>query len=202
MEVIKIKDYDSYYNPKDGMYYVDKSFPHKKSRKDHHKKEKCCGGNNNEINININTANDQDNNTGNVRPSAFAATANREQPLTNVAGKVNIFGREEFDLNNEYDPATSTFIPRQSGIYSITAGVEFEPNDINTSYRGVIIIRVNGVNTLVDGDNMIGSSTVDVSGLIELQAGDRVEVFALMTIPGVAGASTGSRFQGSRVSGK
>ncbi|MFK7682039.1 hypothetical protein ACI3ER_28855 [Bacillus sp. Wb] len=37
MEVIIIKDYRSYYNAKDGMYYVDKSYPCKKKLHDH-----CC----------------------------------------------------------------------------------------------------------------------------------------------------------------
>jgi hypothetical protein len=198
--MIKIKQYEAHYNHKDGMYYVDKSYPQKKNKKDYHKKEKCCSGNNNEINININSDRGNGDNQGNVRQSAFAATANREQALTNVAGKVNTFGLEAFDLNNEYDPATSTFIPRQSGIYSITAGVNLDPTDLNASYIGAIIIRINGGNTLADRENMIRSGTVDVSGLVQLQAGDRVEVFALMTTPGVVTTTTDTRFQASRVS--
>ena len=45
-----------------------------------------------------------------------------------------------------------------------------------------------------------GSGTVDVSGLVQLQAGDRVEVFALMTTPGVVTTTTDTRFQAARVS--
>ena len=37
------------------MYYVDKSYPQKRNKKDYHKKDKCCGGINNEININVNS---------------------------------------------------------------------------------------------------------------------------------------------------
>jgi hypothetical protein len=198
--MIKIKQYEAHYNHKDGMYYVDKSYPQKRNKKDYHKKEKCCGGNNNEINININSDRGNGDNQENARRSAFAAISNRAQELTNVAGKVNTFGLEAFDLNNEYDPATSTFIPRQSGIYSITAGVNLAATNVNASYIGVIIIRVNGQNTLVDEEDIIGSGTVDVSGLVQLQAGDRVEVFALMNTPGGVIPTNNTRFQAARVS--
>ncbi|MBK0295972.1 MULTISPECIES: hypothetical protein [Priestia] len=46
MEVIIIKDYRSYYNAKDGMYYVDKSYPCKKKSHEHcsgHKSDKEKG---------------------------------------------------------------------------------------------------------------------------------------------------------------
>ncbi len=131
--------------------------------------------------------------------SGFAAIANEAQRITNIPTKVTIYGQEEFDINNEYNPATSTFIPQQSGLYSTAASLIFTPDNPNTPYIAGIIVRVNGVNKLYDQGNTTGLSTLDVSGILQLQAGDRVEVFAAMTTPGVLCPISTSRFQSVRI---
>lgn len=89
-----------------------------------------------------------------------------------------LYPNEIFDLNNEYDPVTSTFTPKQDGVYLIIASVNFFP-DIETNYRVLILIRVNGVPVASDNDFFgeipIGDIT-SVSAILPLKAGDTVNV--------------------------
>lgn len=161
----------------------------------------CGNFNENKIHINIEGVGRDDNgNKGNVTPSAFSAIGITNQNLTNAAEKVNIYGEELFDLNNEYNKDVSAFIPKENGIYSIIASVGIEPINLNTAYDAAVIIRVNGRNTVLDEEDAIGITTVDVSGILQLRANDVVEVFALATIPAQAKNFTNSSyFQGARL---
>ncbi|MFF2482483.1 hypothetical protein [Paenibacillus sp. NPDC058071] len=60
-----------------------------------------------------------------ARKSAFAAVSGANQTLTDgVFAKVQ-YQVQQLDLNNEYNSATSTFRPKQSGVYSLVASVSF-----------------------------------------------------------------------------
>ncbi|WP_337099778.1 C1q-like domain-containing protein [Paenibacillus sp. YIM B09110] len=112
-----------------------------------------------------------------------------------------LYGLEQFDLNNEYDPATSTFIPRRSGVYSFTATVTFDSN-VSGAVSVGLAIRANNSPIITDRETFsFGDGSIDASGLVRLRAGDRVQVF--FTISGVAGgnieAGVGTRFEGARI---
>jgi hypothetical protein len=136
--------------------------------------------------------------------SAFRAIANVVQPVPGAGGNPFpqvLYGLEQFDLNNEYDPSTSTFIPKRSGVYSITASVRFDSNASGAVDVG-LAIRANDAPILTDRETFpFGDGSIDAGGLARLRAGDRVQVF--FTISGVAGgnieAGVGTRFEGARI---
>ncbi len=63
-----------------------------------------------------------------------------------------LFQNEQFDLANEYNPATSIFTPKTKGVYSIIGTIGFFPNDPTLNYRARVEIRVNG-NAAIAIDN-------------------------------------------------
>ncbi|WP_339315872.1 hypothetical protein [Paenibacillus sp. FSL R10-2734] len=96
-----------------------------------------------------------------------------------------------FDLGNEFDPVTSTFIPKVSGVYSINAQVNFTRSPEFFSVISTVYVRIaiNGILGDIDDDTRVnlgnpnqGSSTgqtSQVSEILQLNAGDTVEVFLL-----------------------
>ncbi|MBD2869964.1 ABC transporter permease [Paenibacillus arenilitoris] len=134
--------------------------------------------------------------------SAFRAIAGTEQNvMQDLFTKVR-FQVEEFDLNNEYNASTSTFRPRQSGIYSLLASVSTETITM-TPYTLDLEIRVNGVPRISDLENFLPRpGIIDASGIVQLRARDRVEVFLRSTFENVIVQSgLATRFEGNRVSG-
>ena len=66
-----------------------------------------------------------DNKDSLVRASAFRARNTVNQPVpANTFVKV-LFQNEQFDLANEYNPATSIFIPKTKGVYSVIERLVF-----------------------------------------------------------------------------
>ena len=66
-----------------------------------------------------------DNKDNLVRASAFRARNTVDQTVpANTFVKV-LFQDEQFDLANEYNPATSIFIPKTRGVYSIIGTIGF-----------------------------------------------------------------------------
>lgn len=134
--------------------------------------------------------------------SAFKAVNLSDQTIPVDIDTKILYPNEQLDLANEYNPATSTFIPNNSGVYSIIASIEFQPFDSTNAYRIGISIRVNGVDIAIN--NVFSSageqiSIAAVSTNVPLQAGDRVEVFAVFSTAGVVdGDSRTTRFEGSR----
>ena len=81
---------------------------------------------------------------GKIRKSAFRAVSGIDQEITDgVFSKVQ-YQVEELDLKNEYNSSTSTFTPKQRGIYSLLASVSFTTITL-TPVRMDLEIRVNGV---------------------------------------------------------
>ncbi|TYS67647.1 hypothetical protein FZC76_13815 [Sutcliffiella horikoshii] len=117
---------------------------------------------------------------------AFRALKTDVQPLeANVSRKIT-FEKEQFDIGNIYNSTNSTFVPRESGVYYVAASFTFEPNE-NVPYRTRIDIVVNGVTVQVDNDywNQLDNlNVVSVSGVLQLQAGDLVEIFGQSTTNG------------------
>lgn len=147
---------------------------------------------------------EHDHQKGNTRASAFRAINSTNQTVTaNTFVKV-IFPTEQFDLANEYNPATSTFTPKTGGVYSIIGTIGFLPNNTNLDYRARVEIRVNGTTAIAIDNDFFGGGTafvnaVSVSTIFELQKGDKVEVFAQSNIAGTIVASEdGSHFEAAR----
>ncbi|MDF2036417.1 hypothetical protein P2R12_05340 [Cytobacillus oceanisediminis] len=134
--------------------------------------------------------------------SAFRAVKTVSQ--FNIGGfptKVE-YETQQFDLNNEYDPFTSTFVPSQKGVYSIIASLEFVPNIGGISYSLLIEIRVGGNTIALDSEQFIGTvevgrSVFSVLTIYQLEAGDEVEVFASTGAPGggEARVNAGTHFE-------
>ncbi|PDY15550.1 ABC transporter permease, partial [Bacillus cereus] len=84
-------------------------------------------------------------------------------------------------------PVTSTFMPKTRGVYSVLGNITFSPNDINVNYRARVEIRVNG-NTAIAIDNdyfgtgVFVNNDVSVTSILQLEAGDVVEIFAESSI--------------------
>ncbi|MDN4866234.1 hypothetical protein P4573_28730 [Priestia megaterium] len=138
-----------------------------------------------------------------VRKSAFRAvnTTNNQNVPEDTRVKVR-FPNEQFDLANEYNPGSSTFIPKKDGVYSIIASVQFDPNHFNNPYRVLLIIQVNGKDVARDNDffsTIQFDNDVAVSTIIELNAGDIVEVFVVSSVAGeIVADSATTRFEAVR----
>ena len=156
------------------------------------------------INVNVNCC---DNRKDSVRPSAFkAVNSTADQTVTaNTPVVPVLYPNQIFDLNNEYDPATSTFTPKQDGIYLIIASVSFFPDDVETNYRLVLNIRLNNIPVVTD-DEFFGANPVptgdqvSVSGILKLEKGDEVTISLFPTTDGIIIAEPAStRFEASKL---
>ncbi|MBD2870002.1 complement C1q domain-containing protein [Paenibacillus arenilitoris] len=136
--------------------------------------------------------------------SAFRAIASANQPVPGAGGNPFpqvLYGMEEFDVNGEYNPATSTFIPRRSGIYSIFASVSFVLNT-STLVQVAMAVRVNNSPVLTDSETFtFGDDSIDAGGIVRLEAGDQVQVFFTIggTVAGNIQSGVGTRFEAARV---
>ena len=137
------------------------------------------------FNLNINCCDKEEKS---VRPSAFRAVNNTAgQNVTANTQVVPVaYPNEIFDLNNEYDPVASTFTPKQDGVYSIIASVNFFPVE-TINYRVLINILING-NPVVADNDFFGESpfsdVTSVSAILQLTAGDKVNVSAVSSTNG------------------
>ncbi|MDM5439861.1 hypothetical protein QUG02_17510 [Bacillus hominis] len=117
---------------------------------------------------------------GPVPQSAFRAFNNEPQPITAAATKV-LFPQVEYDLNTEYNPVTSTFIPAQGGVYLIQGTITMQNLPNSTSLE----IRVGGSTRAVETEYFPAESprilVITVSAILQLQGGVPVEIFAFNT---------------------
>ena len=141
--------------------------------------------------------------------SAFVAFRDdfQPQPLTAFAFTKVIFPSEKFDLNNEYDTATGNFIPKQDGVFSFNASIEFLPDPLtNDSNALTLLIRVNGTSVALEFLEISGEGLITVSTIQQLQAGEIVEVLARTFISGningvlPGGGPDQTRFEGALIS--
>jgi len=203
--VIKIKKHYCHYNHENDEYYLDKSYPYKNSKKYDNNKEKHKDHCKVNINVNCNCDHKKDKKKENTRPSAFRASKATNQPVAANATVKVLYQNERFDLANEYNPATSTFIPATDGVYNLIATVHFRPNMLNVSYQIFVTFTINGVITGADIEFKGGSAVflneniVETADILNLNAGDVVEVLAITTVPGQYLAGGGTRFSASRV---
>ncbi|KFN02169.1 exosporium leader peptide-containing protein [Bacillus clarus] len=117
---------------------------------------------------------------------AFKQGAEEEQQYTAGDVLVLIFSNEQFDFGNEFDNV-STFTPNQDGVYSITTGIRFIPNDLIDIYGFSLNINLNNAETIVSTTqvNIFGTALANVSAIYGLKAGDSVRVRFRATTDGV-----------------
>ncbi|HFJ9465858.1 hypothetical protein NST86_32180 [Bacillus sp. FSL L8-0199] len=124
--------------------------------------------------------------TGSVPQSAFRAENSVSQQINGTTTQI-LFPTLIFDLNGEYDSLNSTFVPKQSGVYSIVASVVGSPDSAAIDQRLTLLIRVNGNNIVrVDNYRVNFSQSVfnmgtTASTIYSLNAGDQVDVVAFFT---------------------
>jgi hypothetical protein len=152
------------------------------------------------VNVHVNS---NDSGNGSKEISAFRAIKTTLTELTpNFIFPVD-FTSVEFDLNNEYDSNTSTFVAKTAGVYLFTASLIFIPSDDTVGYQFAMFLNVNGIEVDVDFDYMgINgfANAVDLSQIVRLNANDRVQIDAFSNIPGQIAFNITSSFAGVRIS--
>ncbi|SFD67738.1 C1q domain-containing protein [Paenibacillus catalpae] len=137
--------------------------------------------------------------TRTIRKSAFRAVSNQFQTVLSTRVPQVIYAQEEFDLENEYNPATSTFTPEQNGVYSFTASVLFGSEPV-TSVSVTLAVLVNNDVKLSSLETLSsGRGIVLTTGIVRLRKGDAVTVVIQTSAEGFISTSTGTRFEGFRV---
>ncbi|MDM5433599.1 hypothetical protein QUG02_13015 [Bacillus hominis] len=116
---------------------------------------------------------------GPVPQSAFKAVTDNQQPYTVPVTPTPVtYEIRLFDLNDEYDVMTSTFIPKQNGVYFVLASIGFFSEVANKSLE--LAILVNDETTIIDNENFssffFSNPVISVSGTLLLNAGDKVTV--------------------------
>ncbi|MCM3673070.1 complement C1q domain-containing protein [Peribacillus simplex] len=159
--------------------------------------------------MNVNVSNDTSSNGGSIPQtnSAFSAATQGSTVLQPLAGTLPLakvfFPNELLDLENEYDPSTSTFTAKNSGVYLFITSLNFFPDPIEVPYQVRVQILVNGSSVGTEDEFTRGDSgdftlVILLSAKVNLNAGDTVEVFASSTTPGVLLPGKATRFEGAR----
>ncbi|MGH0693692.1 exosporium leader peptide-containing protein [Bacillus cereus] len=133
--------------------------------------------------------------------SAFRAFKSTDQSVTANTLSIVTFETTQFDLNGEYD-GVSTFIPQQDGVYLIITTIIFSPTDDTLNYVTEVFITVNSA-LIAGDDSFFGGNTgllnaVTVSTIVQLNAGDMVQVQAGSTIDGAIASPLLTNFQAAR----
>lgn len=141
---------------------------------------------------------------GPVPQSAFRATRSGPQDLSGLRTAIT-FPNERFDLNAEYDPMTSTFAPKQDGVYMINASIIFFAAP-QASSSVFLFVSLNGGVSVASSANAFMDATqpniVTISTIEQLNVGDLVQISAFSSVPGaVVGSNsfiTDSYFSAAR----
>lgn len=135
--------------------------------------------------------------------SAFRAIKEISQFVEGGFNDVD-FPIQQFDLNEEYEPNTSTFIPKQDGVYNIIANITFIPAQVPSIFGIKINIRVNGN---IIADYVSNQSTVNmvfttesfrVSTIYQLLAGESVTIDIENSIAGEILGGDRAHFEAAR----
>ncbi|WP_235864078.1 hypothetical protein [Sutcliffiella halmapala] len=120
--------------------------------------------------------------------AAFRAVNNTPQRVDEADTFYKVlFQDEQFDIGGIYNANTSTFVPREDGIYYVAGTVTFFPDNTIDPYRVRVEIRVNGVSVAADNDYWgegVLVNVINVATILQLEAGDLVEIFLTSTTPG------------------
>jgi hypothetical protein len=116
-------------------------------------------------------------------------TSSSDVALTLLAGSSKIgFDFEDFDINNEFNSATSEFTAKQNGIYQVTVQIKATPAiAIATDFgvgilkNGTVINRTSFANVGVVGVN-VTPPVRTLSTLVSLNTGDTISFNVLSTL--------------------
>ncbi len=118
---------------------------------------------------------------------SFSSASDVALTLTAGASKIN-FDFEDFDLNNEFDTATSEFTAKQNGIYQVTVQIKATSAiAIATNFgvailkNGTVINRTSYANVGVLGVN-VSPPIRTVTTLVSLNTGDTISFNVLSTL--------------------
>lgn len=118
---------------------------------------------------------------------SFSSASDVALTLTAGASKIN-FDFEDFDLNNEFDTATSEFTAKQNGIYQVTVQIKATSAiAIATNFgvailkNGTVINRTSYANVDVLGVN-VSPPIRTVTTLVSLNTGDTISFNVLSTL--------------------
>lgn len=134
--------------------------------------------------------------------SAFRALNNVNTPLeAHNANKVR-FQTEQYDLANEYDLNTSTFVPRENGVYTLTSSVKFKPFNSGPYNLDIVFLITNkGETEGRDNEAFAGkrSGIITTSETLWLNAGDQVVVGMRSSINGMIQGDGSTTFSAVKV---
>ncbi|MCM3601025.1 hypothetical protein M3175_09805 [Robertmurraya korlensis] len=155
------------------------------------------------VNVNLNCGEDKQES---ANPSAFRAvnvTGPQNFPAS-VNPKQVEYPNEVFDLNDEYNPVSSTFIPKQAGVYMIIGSIGFQAA-MPANYTVRILIVVGETAVVFDndfwGEELTFGNIASVSGILRLSAGDEVRIFANSSTDGNSiPQGTITHFEAARIS--
>lgn len=134
-----------------------------------------------------------------VFKSAFRAIANKNQPVGTLRIPQVLFGIEEFDLGNEYNPVTSTFSPKHCGSYRLFTSIFFKKRTIET-FDVILLITVNGIVAISASATVSsGSVVINASGVLKLRSGDKVNVAVASNGDGIIKKGVRTQFEGKRI---
>jgi hypothetical protein len=117
-----------------------------------------------------------------AQQSVFMAAATTSQEVGPADITQIMYPDQILDLNNEYNQGTSTFEPKQDGVYFIIARLAYVP-DVGRNYGVKMFIIINDENVAAADNDFFGApltnnNHVSVSTLTQLSKGDRVQIFA------------------------
>ncbi|WP_145950074.1 C1q-like domain-containing protein [Paenibacillus sp. Y412MC10] len=135
-----------------------------------------------------------------VTGSAFRALASNNQSISPFSRTIVQFANEQFDLNNEYSPSSSTFVPKQTGIYSIDSSIVFGPTVTNqqTSISMNVLVNNDVVATTLKNFVPTAAFSVTISAILRLRPGDRVQIMFTANREGQIFLSQTTAFQAAR----
>lgn len=137
--------------------------------------------------------------TRSFRKSAFRTVSNQFQTVKSTTVPQVIYGQEVFDLGNEYNPATSTFTPKQNGVYTFTATANYGTEPVTPVTVTLVVLVNDEVQIPVIETLSSGSGIVLTTGVVKLSKGDNVQVVIRVSTDGFISSGTGTRFEGFRV---
>tara|TARA_R100001460_G_scaffold5853_1_gene15810 strand:+ start:483 stop:983 length:501 start_codon:yes stop_codon:yes gene_type:complete len=125
---------------------------------------------------------------GGVNTPAFSAKSNAATNASpNTATKVN-YAAENFDSDGKYDTSTSRFTPTVVGKYFIKANIRFLETEDITGLK-LSIYKNGGAVSRHHQVSNFHNETVSISGIIDLDADDYVEIFFSHNHSGTSGTA-------------
>ncbi|MGH1285279.1 C1q-like domain-containing protein [Bacillus toyonensis] len=140
-----------------------------------------------------------------VRASGFNATSNEDQRISANTLVDVLYQMEQFDYDNEYNPATSTFTAKTAGLYIFNPSIVFNPDNEDVPLSIALALFVNnelftrGIDTEYHARSpqFIGFVVKDTV-IVQLNAGDQVKVRVFSPQSGVIAESTSTSFSAGR----